>query len=252
MTRGRRGGVFAAAIATGLVVLVWAAAAGPVAILSDSGRRFVFRPPPPTPTATPSGAGVETLREATRDVERTLDLGWLGGLVVWTLLLAAVLAAFLGLRQLWVNRWRPPERPADVDFDVLPEAAVSEALQADVTRQLAAVQEGSPRNGIVRCWLRLEEGVAAAGLPRSPWETSAEFTVRILHALDLDPRAIGELSRLYREARFSEHELGEPARTAARSALQQLHSDLRELGVPPAQRSAQGSAQRSAQRDAGR
>ena len=69
------------------------------------------------------------------------------------------------------------------------------------------------------CWLRLEEVVAEAGVPPRRSETSAEFVVRVLHSLDLDPRAIGALAALYREARFSEHELGEDARTAARAAL---------------------------------
>ncbi len=230
MRRGRSSGLFAAAIATGLVILVLAAAAGPVGILSASGRKFVFKPPPPPPS--PSSLGTDqNLREATRDVEQTLDLAWLGTLTVWALFLALLLGVFLVLRRLWHDRWRRPEEPEDVDFDVLPENAVSEALRDDIDTQFAAVTGGSPRNGIVRCWLRVEDVVAAAGLPRSPWETSAEFTVRILHTLDLDPRAIGELSLLYREARFSEHELDETARTAARSALQQLHSDLQELGA---------------------
>ena len=52
--------------------------------------------------------------------------------------------------------------------------------------------------------------------------------MRVLKRLDLDPRAISDLSRLYREARFSEHELDESHRVAARSALQRLHSDLQE------------------------
>jgi hypothetical protein len=48
----------------------------------------------------------------------------------------------------------------------------------------------------------------------------------VLHALDLDPHAIGELARLYREARFSEHELGEDVRARAREALRLLERDL--------------------------
>lgn len=229
MKRGRSDGLFAAAIATGLVVLVWAAAAGPVGILSASGRRFHFQPQPPP--VTPSNPGTtKNLREATRDVDQIVDLAWLGELIIWAIFLGILLGVFLVARRVWRDRWRAPAKPADVEFDVLPEVA-AEALRDDVEAQLAAVQEGSPRNGIVRCWLRLEEVVAAAGLPRNPWETSAEFTVRILHAIDLDPLAIGELSRLYREARFSEHELDETARTAARAALRQLHSDLQELGA---------------------
>jgi hypothetical protein len=48
----------------------------------------------------------------------------------------------------------------------------------------------------------------------------------VLRTLDVDPRAISTLGRLYREARFSSHELGEDARTTATAALQQLHDDL--------------------------
>ncbi|HET6627343.1 MAG TPA: DUF4129 domain-containing protein [Nocardioidaceae bacterium] len=234
--RGRGDALFAAATATGLVILVLAAAAGPVPILSASGRTFVFTPPPPPPTPSdPNPGTTKNLREATEDVRQTVDLAWLGELIAWAIVLGLLLVVVLVLRRLWQDRWRRPAKPADVAFDVLPEDAVFEALREDVDSQLAAVDAGDPRNGIVGCWLRLEEVVAAAGLPRSPWETSAEYTLRILHTLDVDPRSIAQLSQLYREARFSEHELDETARAAAREALRQLHSDLNEpdLKRPP-------------------
>jgi hypothetical protein len=55
----------------------------------------------------------------------------------------------------------------------------------------------------------------AAGIGREPWETSAEFTLRVLDLVSADERAVAELSVLYREARFSDHDLDEAARTAA-------------------------------------
>lgn len=171
--------------------------------------------------------GSGKVRDQGLDPKQTIDLSWLGELLVWAIFLAfAAVVAWL-LVQLWRNRWHRPARPEGVEFDVLPQVeAVAEALTQDADAQLASMAEGSARNAIVRCWLRLEEVIAQAGFPRNPWETSAEFTVRILKRLDLDPRAIGALSRLYGEARFSEHELDENARTAARSALEQLHADL--------------------------
>jgi Domain of unknown function (DUF4129) len=220
----------AAAIAAGLVLLVWAATAGPVGILSPSGRRFQFNPPPPTPTpSTSAGPAVDPL-DAVRGRGADLELSWVGQLLMWALALAFLGLVVVGLRWLWRNRWRPSPKPQVAAFDVLPESAVAEALRNDVTAQLAAVEEGSPRNGIVRCWLRLEASVGDAGLPRNRWETSAEYTLRILKTLDVDPRAIGRLSQLYREARFSEHELGEAARAEAAAALRQLHADLQEAG----------------------
>ena len=160
---------------------------------------------------------------------QTHDLRWLGDLLTWTVILLAVVGVGAGIVWLWRHRWRRPPLPVARDFDVLPDVA---ALWAAVTREAGAaldtMPEGSPRNAIVRCWLRLEDSVAEAGLPREPWETSAEFTLHVLKALDVDPRAISALARLYREARFSAHELGEDSRTAARAALHQLHEDLRE------------------------
>jgi hypothetical protein len=132
---------------------------------------------------------------------------------------------------LWRHRWHRPESPLDVPVQVLPTADVAEALEEGAAERLAAIGRGSPRNAIVACWLLVEEAIAAAGLPRLPWETSTEFTVRVLHRLDIDPRSIGTLSRLYREARFSEHPMGEDARDVARAALGQLDEELRAMGA---------------------
>ncbi len=217
-------------VVLGLLVLVWAATTGPVGLMHASGGRFVFHQPPPL-TASPSDEPTTgTLAQVTQDVRPVADLAWLGDLIATTVLLVISLAVFLGLRRLWLRRWRAPERPPEFEFDVLPDRLV-EALRGDVDAQLEAVEGGTPRNGIVACWLRLQEIVADAGLPAKASETSAEFVVRTLHTLDLDPRAVGRLAALYREARFSEHDMGEDRRTAAREALEALHADLRARGA---------------------
>ena len=82
------------------------------------------------------------------------------------------------------------------------------------------------RNAIVACWLRLEEVAGAAGVPSHPTETSTEFTTRVLGALAFDPAMINGFAGFYREARFSRHELGEPARRAAIAALRSLYADI--------------------------
>jgi hypothetical protein len=161
------------------------------------------------------------------------DLSWVGDLIGWTFVIAVLAGLVWGLAWLWRHRWHRPPAPPELDVDALPDVrAVSAALGGDADTQLARLGEGEVRNGIVRCWLRLEEVIAQAGLPRDPAETSSEFTVRVLHALDLDPRAIGGLARLYREARFSEHPMDESARSAAQAMLAQLHADLRALAAP--------------------
>ena len=70
-------------------------------------------------------------------------------------------------------------------------------------------------------------------MPPRPSDTAAEFVQRTLRSLDLDPRAIASLASLYREARFSEHPVGEDARAAARAALETLHADLASRRVSP-------------------
>ena len=228
--RDRRAAALAPALAAGLLLLLWAATAGPVALLRPSGRRRTFDTRTPSAEASASASHAPGTGDP-RDAPQKIDLSWLGDLLAWAVTIAFLVGLALLLRWAWLHRPRRPEAPPRLDVEVLPASEVARTLAEDHDAQLDAISGGSPRNAIVRCWLRLEESVGAAGLPRERYETAAEFTVRVLHRLDLDPRAIGELARLYREARFSEHELGEDARSAARSALESLHEDLRRLGA---------------------
>lgn len=223
----RRAALVAPVVCVGVAVLAWAAVSGPVAVLSPSGRTHDVRPAPSiTASVTEPTMGGPDLREATRGVEQVVDLSWLGDLIAWVLVLAFATLLVVGARYAVRHRWRRAPAPVEADAEALPEVRAVTALVEDADQRMAALAEGDPRNGIVRCWMRLEEAVADAGLPRHPSETSAELTVRVLHVLDLDPHAIGALAALYREARFSEHPLGEDARTAAREALTRLQDDL--------------------------
>jgi hypothetical protein len=229
-SNGRRAALVAPTVVLGMLVLVWAAGTGPGQVFSGAGAP---RSIPTFLTETPeqsNSPGAGTAEEITKNVEQTLDLSWLGDLIAWAVLLGLGLLACLAVAALVRvairDRWLRPQRRPAVEFDVLPEERAVRALADDSAARLEAVEEGAVRNGIVRCWARLEDAVGEAGLPRARHETSAEFTVRVLHALDLDPHAIGELARLYREARFSEHELGEDVRARAREALRLLERDL--------------------------
>ncbi len=136
----------------------------------------------------------------------------------------------------WRNRprvrWRQ-RSTGDGDFEVLPDIAAAVVEQAAAQR--AALLGGAPRNAIVRCWLRLEGDVAAAGLTRDPADTSIEFTERVLGRYAVDPEAITDLAALYREARFSDHPLEESHRLAALDALDRLHHTLADgaIGAAP-------------------
>jgi hypothetical protein len=225
------GAVGVVAVVAGFALLLVAAALGPVGMASSSGRVRVFEPPPTPPPTTDGGTPGRSLEETTRGVRQVIDLSWVGTLLAWLVILLVLGVVALGLLAAWRSRPRIDRGPAAVAFDVLPEARAAQAVRDEVDRQLASLREGDPRNAIVRCWARLEGSVAAAGVARESWETSAEYTVRVLHRLDLDPGAIGRLAALYREARFSGHPLGEEARTAAETALRRLHQDLGVAGT---------------------
>lgn len=166
--------------------------------------------------AAPTSAGQQNVA---KDVSSAID---------WTLVVLMVLALVVVIGWLVVDRRSgaaAERRRKKKDNDVLPEVADQMARDADAQR--AALTGGTPRNAIVACWLQLEDSVSKAGLPRDPAETSAEFTERVLTSYAVDDIAITALASLYREARFSEHTMGEDSRQAAVDWLAQLHLDVR-------------------------
>jgi Domain of unknown function (DUF4129) len=144
--------------------------------------------------------------------------------VLWLLYLA-------GRRVLeWVRqlqRRRKPARPESVDFDVLddPDPLVEE-IRKDADEQFELLLGGRPRNAIVACWDRFEEQAERVNASRKAWETSSEFTLRLLQDVSADEGAVARLEALYREARFSEHEMDETSRQAAVEALRAIHASL--------------------------
>ena len=124
------------------------------------------------------------------------------------------------------RRSREPA-PLEVDFDVLddPEPLVEE-MRRDADLQLELLLGGEPRNAIVACWERFEEQAERVGLARKPWETSSEFTLRLLDRVSADDPAVSELARLFRDARYSSHEVTEESRDRAIEALDRIHRSL--------------------------
>jgi hypothetical protein len=106
------------------------------------------------------------------------------------------------------------------------ELSVSDDLARSAARGLVALTEGEPRNAIVRCWAELEDAVERTGLPRDPALTSEELAADVLQRFAVGRTEIETLGALYREARFSEHVMGEVHRDAAIRALTALRDDL--------------------------
>jgi len=234
MGRGRAA-MLAVACFLGVVAVAWATAGGPVRMPDVS---FGGGPAPQVPAASPSTTTSPTAAPSRKPHGRpklpdgaTIDLSWIRYVVVGglALLLLFWLVRTVPRRVLRIWRDLPDEDPDDAHDSAGPLSPeeLAAAVAADRDAQLAAVQEGSPRNGVVAAWSRLEEIAAETGLARRRWETSTEFTARMLAGLPVDAGAALDLGTLYRWARFSSHELTEDDRDQARTALTVLHHDLR-------------------------
>lgn len=151
--------------------------------------------------------------------------------VNWGLLIViAVLVAALIAVAIWVLlRMRDLARPQLVTAG---DAADEEELTPDQAR--AALDDARDRlstvvdahDAVIAAWLALERAIAAAGVRRRPSQTTLEFVVDVLGALDLDATALDRLAHLYRRALFDDQPLGEGDRDEALTHLASLTDDL--------------------------
>jgi len=219
----------------GVLLVTWAATVGPSGVLHGDGPSRLLGEPSTSSSASPSDPVGADAREAAEN-----DGSAAGDLLVniFTVVFACGAIVAVGLlgysAHRAVRRLRETARerrgeadPEGAAFEVIEAPTrLARALSEDQERQRALLQEGSPRNGIVRCWHRFEELAAEAGLGRKVWETPGEFALRLLTTVEADEDAAYRLTLLYREARFSHHELDESARDEALEALVTIHVGL--------------------------
>jgi hypothetical protein len=221
MDRRMRTAMVAAVVC--MVVLVLAASSGPF---------DVWRTPP-------SSGDVATVvtdppqevqpQEPAPDQRREMP-SWLT--TVWRVIGIALAVAALAFALLFLRFLRFPSitwstrlRRRSNDAAALPEED-AEGVTLDVDSARAALVGGTARNAIVACWMQLERDAATAGLPRLPAETPTEYAQRVIGASSVDPAPIGQLAALYREARFSRHELDDLHRARALTALDRVAAAL--------------------------
>lgn len=101
-----------------------------------------------------------------------------------------------------------------------------EELARVLRTRIRSMGEGSPRNAIVAAWISLEQVAERAGVPHLPADTSTDFALRMLSTHTVDRDALEELAALFREARFSTHDLTERHRSQARECLAHLRLQL--------------------------
>ncbi len=157
-----------------------------------------------------------------------------GSVLVAVLLLIALLLAvraLLGRPTGILRRDRGAAAAATPDAADAPDDELRRRLRGEVVAGLEDLDEsGDPRRAVIACWLRLERAAAAAGTPRRAAETPGDLVARVLAEQRVTPAGLERLTALYREARYSRHELDDDVRRSARAALEDVRRDL--SGVP--------------------
>jgi Domain of unknown function (DUF4129) len=182
--------------------------AGPPALPQSRLPAAVTQSAPPTPFTAGNDGGI---------------LAYVLVAIVLVLLVAglALLASGLLHRPGW--RRRPPVPEGD---PLEPADRSATALPGAVERALDAVEDPDAREAVVQAWLLLGRAAAASGTAPRPAETAAEYARRLAAERGLPAGAVEALAALYREARFSTHEVRPEQRDAARAHLLDLRAAL--------------------------
>jgi hypothetical protein len=224
----------ACVVGTGLALLVLATTGDPVPLLDAPGSPVLGRPPGPlnAPTVT---ATAGTASPSASTAPQPFDVPWLRPLVLGALvvvgivMLAGTLVAVVVIaRRLWADRWQRPDLLQAVADEQLTVGLTRsrESLEAVAVEMRHALRTGSPRNAVVRCWLLLVDSLERHGVRPHPAQSATEFTRTALSRVSADEQAVAQLTALFLEARFSEHEMDEAARERALDALDRITRSL--------------------------
>ncbi|KGN39715.1 DUF4129 domain-containing protein [Knoellia aerolata] len=215
----------------------WGWAGGTVAALllaawvSGAGSVSAFTVPGQSPPATKEFG--ELVQQETGDNRMPGGAGpalddneIVAAVVAWTLrvllVLVVVVALVLAARALASRLRRDPVTVKDeVRAGLLPDVLV-----AGVRESEAQLDRGTSSEAVINAWLTLERSARAVGIADDEARTPAELVAAVLDEHAVDPAAIERLASLYREARFSEHPIGEEHRAQARRALRTVREDL--------------------------
>jgi hypothetical protein len=136
----------------------------------------------------------------------------------------AFAAAALIIAAVWIRR----QHRARDRWDEPPAGAEAEpALQAALSAGTAALQErADPRTAIIACYAAMEGSLAGAGAAPTASDTPDEVLARAASGGLIRSAAAGELTGLFRQARYGNRDMAEPERAAAQGALTRLRADL--------------------------
>ncbi len=163
-----------------------------------------------------------------------LVLGWA---TIGVLVLGAAFCLFVMVRAWLAGREsRQPQVDDAADLDL---EALAAAVSADAPGRLDALSAGTPAEGIIAAWTRLEATLYAAGVSLPVSRTSTEVSLDVLRRYSVDQAALQTLADLYREARWSRHALTEDDRDRAFASYRALDTAMH-AGAPQSGRRPRG------------
>ena len=169
--------------------------------------------PPISDLVPPRGAPPPSGNPVTDTTPYEPHIAWVPVGAVVALLAIAVAAYVISERR---------RRPAARERDDLAVEVV--AVLDDTLDDLRA--ETDPRRAVIAAYVRLEQVLAAHGLPRRRAETEEELLVRMLAALHVSPAPARRLTGLFEGARFSDHVVDSGMKDEAIAALEQVRDEL--------------------------
>ena len=141
------------------------------------------------------------------------------------MVLGAAAALVYGVTQGWFNR-QPKSNDGLFDELAEEEESLDYAVEIDALDRLLweIDQEPDPRTALRRVYAALETGLDNPELARRRSETPGIFLHRILGHFDELARPLGDLTSLFEQARFSEHEITPAMRDRAVTTLVEVRN----------------------------
>ncbi len=133
--------------------------------------------------------------------------------------LVLVLIAAVGIA-LWRRRSRDEPFPDGDEAASAVTAVVEESLDA-------LRRETDVRKAVIACYARMERAFSGVGLERARSEVPYAYLARVLGSLRVPDEAAEQLTRLFEEAKFSQHVVDETMRNDAINCLLALRASLR-------------------------
>lgn len=163
------------------------------------------------------------------DRDRDNDVGKTVLYVLLTLLIAAAVAAVAWGIVSFARRDRTrrpdiPSADSEPEADAVDDHAAEAAIEESIETLLG---HPDPRLGIRAAYAVLLDALSEAGFARRSFEAPEEHLERCLHGLQIEPRPMRELLRLFALARYSTHEITERERNEALEALRESQDLLR-------------------------